>query len=40
LREAGAEFVSYIPNNAALVRVSAEGAGLLAAMSGTRTVPR
>src|SRR5206468_526403 len=40
LREAGAEFVSYIPNNAALVRVSAEGAGLLAAMSGTRTVLR
>src|SRR5947208_10551019 len=38
LREAGAEFVSYIPNNAALVRVSAEGARLLAAMSGTRTV--
>src|SRR3989442_1008326 len=38
LRQAGAEFVSYIPNNAALVRVSAEGARLLAAMSGTRTV--
>src|SRR5437870_1251599 len=38
LREAGAEFVSYIPNNAALVRVSAEGARLLAAMSGAQTV--
>src|SRR5213595_1645108 len=36
LREVGAEFVSYIPNNAALVRVSADGARLLAAMSGTR----
>src|SRR5580765_3271370 len=38
LREAGAEFVSYIPNNAALVRVTADGARLLAAMSGTRAV--
>src|SRR5437667_290105 len=40
LREAGAQFVSYIPNNAALVRVPAEGARLLGAMSGTRTVLR
>jgi subtilisin family serine protease/subtilisin-like proprotein convertase family protein len=38
LREAGAEFVSYIPNNAALVRVSANGARLLAAMPGTQAV--
>ena len=38
LLEAGAEFVSYIPNNAALVRASAEGARLLAAMPGTRAV--
>src|SRR5213075_1995566 len=38
LREVGAEFVSYIPNNTALVRVSSDGARLLAAMSGTRTV--
>src|SRR2546430_2265456 len=29
LRQAGAEFVSYIPNNAALVRVPAGGAGPL-----------
>src|SRR5207237_2038748 len=38
LREAGAEFVSYIPNNAALVRVSAAGASQLAALSGIQAV--
>src|SRR5438876_4508195 len=38
LREAGAEFVSYIPNNAALVRVSAAGASQLAGLSGVQAV--
>src|SRR5437773_437088 len=38
LREAGAEFVSYIPNNAALVRVSAAGASQLAGLSGIQAV--
>src|SRR5437879_2041845 len=38
LREAGAEFVSYIPNNAALVRVSAGGASQLAGLSGMQAV--
>src|SRR5438552_3070178 len=38
LREAGAEFVSYIPNNAALVRVSASGAGRLGELPGIRAV--
>src|SRR5207302_768659 len=38
LRQAGAEFVSYIPNNAALVRVSAVGAGQLAGLPGIQAV--
>ncbi len=38
LRDAGAEFVSYIPNNAALVRVSADGARVLGATPGIRSV--
>ncbi|HXT39183.1 MAG TPA: S8 family serine peptidase, partial [Candidatus Angelobacter sp.] len=38
LRNAGAEFVSYIPNNAGLVRVSADGARQLAALPGIRAV--
>jgi subtilisin family serine protease/subtilisin-like proprotein convertase family protein len=38
LREAGAEFVSYIPNNTALVRLSAEGARRLAGSAGRPTV--
>src|SRR5205814_4624238 len=38
LREAGAEFVSYIPNNAGLVRVTADGARRLAGSSGIRAV--
>jgi len=38
LREAGAAIVSYIPNNAYLVRVSAGGAERLAAHAKTQTV--
>src|SRR2546430_13882214 len=38
LRQAGAEFVSYIPNNAALVRVPAGGAGQLAGLPGIQAV--
>src|SRR5438132_3047095 len=38
LREAGAEFVSYIPNDAGLVRVSANGARQLAGLAGIRAV--
>src|SRR5256884_1724825 len=38
LREAGAEFVSYIPNNAALVRVTAAGARQLGGLSGIQAV--
>ena len=38
LREAGGEFVSYIPNNAGLVRVTAEGARQLMGQSGMRAV--
>jgi len=40
LREAGAEFVSYIPNNTGLVRVREEGARQLAGQRGIRAVLR
>ena len=38
LRRAAAEFVSYIPNNAALVRVTSTGARQLAGLPGIRAV--
>jgi subtilisin family serine protease/subtilisin-like proprotein convertase family protein len=38
LRQAGAEFVAYVPNNAALVRVAEDGARQLASAPGTRAV--
>ena len=38
LRQAGGEFVSYIPNNAGLVRITATGARQLAGLPGIRTV--